>query len=56
MDNLTAKKRPPLRDFAPARCALAALALFIAFYPLESGMPVSRAYASLLRWFNWINF
>ena len=35
---------------------LGALALFIAFYPLESGMPVSRAYASLLRWFNWINF
>ena len=35
---------------------VAALALFIAFYPLESGMPVSRAYASLLRWFNWINF
>ena len=36
-------------------CAVALL-LFIAFYPLESGMPVSRAYASLLRWFNWINF
>ena len=34
----------------------AALLLFIAFYPLESGMPVSRAYASLLRWFNWVNF
>ena len=30
MDNLTAKKRPPLRDFAPARCALASLALFTA--------------------------
>ena len=36
-------------------CAVALL-LFIAFYPLESGMPVSRAYASLLRWFNWVNF
>ena len=35
---------------------VAALALFISFYPLESGMPVSRAYASLLRWFNWVNF
>ncbi len=34
----------------------AALALFIAFYPLESGMPVPRAYANLLRWFNWYNF
>ena len=38
-----------------AGCAVALL-LFIAFYPLESGMPVSRAYASLLRWFNWVNF
>ena len=34
----------------------AALVLFIAFYPLESGLPVPRAYASLLRWFNWYNF
>ncbi len=34
----------------------AALALFIAFYPLESGLPVPRAYADLLRWFNWYNF
>ena len=34
----------------------AALLLFIAFYPLEIAMPVARAYASLLRWFNWVNF
>ena len=33
-----------------------ALLLFIMFYPLESGMPVARAYAQYLRWFNWINF
>lgn len=33
-----------------------ALGLFVAFYPLESGMPVSRAYAQYLRWFNWVNF
>ena len=35
---------------------VAALALFVAFYPLESGLPVSRAYAQYLRWFNWVNF
>jgi len=34
----------------------AALVLFIAFYPLESGMPVARSYAMYLRWFNWYNF
>ena len=33
-----------------------ALLLFIAFYPLESGTPVARAYAQYLRWFNWYNF
>ena len=34
----------------------AALLLFIAFYPLESGLPVARAYANYLRWFHWYNF
>lgn len=34
----------------------AALILFIAFYPLESGLPVARSYANYLRWFAWINF
>ena len=34
----------------------AALVLFIAFYPLESGMPVARSYAQYLRWFKWYNF
>lgn len=33
-----------------------ALILFIMFYPLESGLPVARAYAQYLRWFNWYNF
>lgn len=33
-----------------------ALLLFIAFYPLESGMPAARTYAQYLRWFNWYNF
>ena len=34
----------------------AAAVLFAMFYPLESGMPVARSYAMLLRWFNWYNF
>ena len=34
----------------------AALVLFIAFYPLESGAPAARSYAMLLRWFKWYNF
>lgn len=33
-----------------------ALILFAAFYPLESGLPVSRNYAQYLRWFNWYNY
>ena len=33
-----------------------ALMLFVAFYPLESGLPVARSYARYLRWFNWYNF
>ena len=33
-----------------------ALLLFIAFYPLESGLPVARSYAQYLRWFKWVNF
>ncbi|MGI6239887.1 MAG: phospholipid carrier-dependent glycosyltransferase, partial [Christensenellales bacterium] len=34
----------------------AAAALFAAFYPLESGMPVALSYAKYLRWFNWYNY
>ncbi len=35
----------------------AALALFIMFYPIMSGMPCLRAYANLLRWFkSWYIF
>ena len=46
------------KAFKAASIALiaAALVLFIAFYPLESGMPVSRDYAQYLRWFKWYNF
>lgn len=44
--------------FKWASCGLlaAALILFAAFYPLESGLPVSRTYAQYLRWFKWYNF
>ena len=34
----------------------AALILFGAFYPLESGLPCARAYARHLRWFKWYNY
>ncbi len=34
----------------------AALALFGAFYPLESGLPCARSYAKYLRWFKWYNY
>ena len=34
----------------------AALILFIAFYPLESGYPVAESYARYLRWFKWYNY
>ena len=34
----------------------AALILFAAFYPLESGLPCSRDYAKYLRWFKWYNY
>ena len=34
----------------------AALILFAAFYPLESGLPCSREYAKYLRWFKWYNY
>lgn len=40
-----------------AACLLiAALILFIGFYPLESGMPVVQSYAKYLRWFRWYNY
>ena len=35
---------------------VAAAALFIMFYPLESGLPCAYSYALNLRWFNWYNF
>ncbi|MBV6342303.1 hypothetical protein HWQ67_11965, partial [Candidatus Magnetobacterium casensis] len=33
------------------------MALFVMFYPIHSGMVVSKAYATYLRWFeSWILF
>lgn len=34
----------------------AALVLFAAFYPLESGVTVEKSYAKYLRWFKWYNY
>ena len=34
----------------------AALILFGAFYPLESGLPCPKSYARHLRWFKWYNY
>ncbi len=33
-----------------------ALGLFVMFYPLESGVPMSREYALRLRWLKWYNY
>ena len=46
------------KGFRWIACGLLALSLilFVAFYPLESGLPVSRNYAQYLRWFKWYNF
>ena len=51
-------RRRSEEGFRAASIALctAALVLFIAFYPLESGAPAARSYAMLLRWFKWYNF
>ena len=55
LDALRQRSEKKFRLAAGVLCA-AALLLFIAFYPLESGTPVARSYAMLLRWFNWYNF
>ncbi len=49
-------KKP--KAFIPAAMTLiiAALILFIMFYPLESGTPVALSYAKHLRWFDWYNY
>jgi len=51
------RQRSP-KVFEVASCVLlaCAAALFVMFYPLESGLPCPRAYAEHLRWFKWYNF
>ena len=39
-----------------ARDLGAAAALFVMFYPLESGIPMAESYARHLRWFKWYNY
>lgn len=55
LDRIRVRSRKRFTAYATVLLA-AALILFIAFYPLESGMPVARWYANLLRWFKWYNF
>lgn len=56
VDEWLKQKKWRWRKAAFVALTLAALVLFIAFYPLMSGTPVSRDYAMYLRWFNWYNF
>ena len=55
---LDAIRRKNERAFSAVSGGLlaAALILFAAFYPLESGLPCSREYAKYLRWFKWYNY
>lgn len=55
---LDAVRRRSPKVFDVAACVLlaSAAALFVMFYPLESGLPCARAYAQHLRWFKWYNY
>ena len=50
------RRSPRAFQWASIVLLAAALILFVAFYPLESGLPVARSYAQYLRWFKWYNF
>ena len=50
------KRSPKAFQWTSGVLLAAALVLFVAFYPLESGLPVARSYAQYLRWFKWYNF
>ena len=51
------RKKSPLAFRVAAGVLVATAAgLFVAFYPLESGLPCARSYAKYLRWFKWYNF
>ena len=55
LDWIRSKSETAFQVTSGALLASSAL-LFAAFYPLESGLPCSRAYAKYLRWFKWYNF
>ena len=50
------KKDPKMAKYTAVTLLIAALILFAAFYPLESGYPVAESYAKYLRWFKWYNY
>ena len=56
MLNWLRRRSPRAFQWASIVLLAAALILFVAFYPLESGLPVARSYAQYLRWFKWYNF
>ena len=50
------KKDEKAFRFSSIALVALALILFIAFYPLESGLPCPKSYAKFLRWFQWYNY
>jgi len=51
-----ARRNPRAAGKTALGLMIAALVLFAAFYPLESGYPVAESYAKYLRWFKWYNY
>jgi len=49
------KRSKPAFFIAAGTLAAAAMVLFVMFYPLESGLPMSQEYAYHLSWFDWYN-
>ena len=55
IDYIRRRNATAYRAVAWSLCG-AALLLFIAFYPLMSGLPAPLSYVKYLRWFNWYNY
>ena len=55
LDDIRKRNENAFSIVSGALLASAAI-LFGMFYPLESGLPCSRAYAKYLRWFKWYNY
>ncbi len=55
LDEIRKRDRTAFKIVACVLLTLA-LALFVAFYPLESGMPAPESYVKYLRWFKWYNY